>query len=383
MMEKKIDEFQNSILTNDQLHSTAEILLSDLTLQTLFESVAEAVVIINSEGRIIITNQRFKDLFGYTRPELFGKTLEIILPAQIHEMHRNYVKQFFKAPKIRPMGSGFDLIGIAKSGNEIPIEISLSYLKTSLGVLAMAFISDITKRKEAEKELLLKNQELDAYAHTIAHDLKSSLNGVVGFTTLLLEDDEMDAEKQKSILNYMYEGGMRMNRIIESLLFLAKIDKKKVERSILPISDLVDNVLKRLDSEIKSSGAIIQLDGKAEIVHAIGYGPWVEEILYNLVGNAIKHGGEKPQIRIGCFEDSQSTSYFVQNLNTTISEKNIEDLKLNIQHIKKNSESGFGLSIIHRILQKLDGNFDIRSSEADGVKFIFSLPKFDTTNQIK
>ena len=116
------------------------------------------------------------------------------------------------------------------------------------------------------------------------------------------------------------------------------------------------------------------MPGRAAI-HALGYGPWVEEVVFNLVGNALKHGGESPKISIGCEDKGDQVKYFIQNSGNLLSKEKIEELHKTISDVKIEAASGFGLSIVYRILQKLNGELHIDSSEEEGNIFSFSLPK--------
>jgi PAS domain S-box-containing protein len=125
----------------------------DVTIRTLLESLAEGVVIIDSHGTILLVNNRAEEMFGYSKKELVGLPHGILLPERLREIHEGHVAHFFEEPTIRPMGQLLDLVGRRKDGGEIPVEISLSFLETINGRLALAFISDISHRKEVERNL--------------------------------------------------------------------------------------------------------------------------------------------------------------------------------------------------------------------------------------
>lgn len=373
-MDRTIRDLENEILVQKDIAFTAGILQGDITLKTLFESIAEAVIVVNKIGRIVMVNHRFEVLFGYSKKELMGEPMEILLRSEFRKKHGKHLGHFFMDPTVRSMGGGFDLVGLSKSNTEIPIEISLSHLTTTAGTLGLAFISDITERKKAEKDMLAKNEALDAYAHTIAHDLRSSLNTIMGFSQLLVEDKSIPPKEQDELLNYIHNGGNKMNEIIEAILFMAKVDKADVKREIIDMEVLINNVLERLSSKIKKREANVKIHKNKDIEHGFGYGPWIEEVVYNLIGNAIKHGGDKPQVDISCEMQDEYIRYCIKNSGTPLSKKKITELNHTIASIKTDTASGFGLAIVHRILQKLDGKLKIESSAKEGNIFSFYLP---------
>ena len=124
---------------------------SEATARALLESAAEGIVIVGSDGRIVLANARAAEMFGYPREELIGQPIEVLLPERLRTAHTTHRAGYFTEPRIRPMGRGLDLAGRRKDGTEFPVEISLSYNETEDGLVAMASITDITQRKHAER----------------------------------------------------------------------------------------------------------------------------------------------------------------------------------------------------------------------------------------
>jgi len=118
----------------------------------LIESTPDAIVMINDTGRIVLFNSQAERVFGYSRSELLGKPIEILLPERYRGSHVGHRSNYFSQPRARSMGAGLELYGLRKNGEEFPVEISLSPLATDEGTLAMSAIRDITDRKKAEQK---------------------------------------------------------------------------------------------------------------------------------------------------------------------------------------------------------------------------------------
>ncbi|WP_020526938.1 sensor histidine kinase [Flexithrix dorotheae] len=129
-------------------------------LRGIFDSSAEGILITDRQGNIVLTNPTVEGMFGYKKDELLGEKVEKILPHKYRQGHVNQRTEFFHNPHQRKMGKGLDLFALRKDGTEFPIEVSLSYSEFEGDIYAIAFIIDITQRKNAENKILQSEERL-------------------------------------------------------------------------------------------------------------------------------------------------------------------------------------------------------------------------------
>ena len=128
---------------------------------SLLNFAPDAIVAINKSGVIVVVNNSTEKLFGYSRDELLGKELEILLPKSMTEIHKTHRATYFLLPKVREMGAGLELFGKRKDGTEFPVEISLSPFEAGDEIFAISAIRDITERKRAETERIKAQQRME------------------------------------------------------------------------------------------------------------------------------------------------------------------------------------------------------------------------------
>ncbi|MGE5055262.1 MAG: PAS domain S-box protein [Acidobacteriota bacterium] len=163
---------------------TVEKLLSP----SIMEAIPDAVAAVNQQGVIVQVNAQMEALFGYTRQELIGQAIEMLVPQRQRGQHHGHRDRFHSQPKLRRMGSGLELNGLRRDGSEFPVEISLSPIPTGNGLIVLSAIRDISERKRIEEELrranaeleLRKSRELAAYQRRLALIVDSSQDAIIG-----------------------------------------------------------------------------------------------------------------------------------------------------------------------------------------------------------
>lgn len=231
--------------------------------------------------------------------------------------------------------------------------------------------------KETTDELEMRIQELDSFAHTVAHDLKGPLNIVMGYTGLLedeckaLPDDTMAQDCLASVM----DTAKKMNTIIEELMLLAGLRKVEAKIVELDMADIVDEVKGRLKSMLAEYEGTISVPDSWPV--ALGYGPWVEEVWINYMSNALKYGGRPPKVELGATEQEDgSIRFWVRDNGPGLSEEQRNRLFVPFERLEqvRVEGHGLGLSIVRRILEKLNGQVGVESTLGVGSEFYFTLP---------
>ena len=250
---------------------------------------------------------------------------------------------------------------------------------------AAAIIKDISRRKADEialqrhaQELKARNDDLDAFAHTVAHDLQNPLGLIIGFASALDKYFEVLTAEEKSLyLQKIKNTGHKMSNIIKELLLLASVHQEKITFEAIDMADLLSEAQKRL--------ALLIQENEAEVIvpeawpSVVSYAPWVEEVWVNYISNAIKYGGRPPRLILGAgpAEDNMVRFWIQDNgRGLTVEEQNQLFKPFTRLHKGQIQGHGLGLSIVQRIVNKLGGEVAIQSDgiPGQGTVFSFTLP---------
>jgi PAS domain S-box-containing protein len=360
---------------------------TETRFRMLLESAPDAMVIVNSEGLIVLSNAKTEGIFGYSPVELVGQPVEILMAPALRDGHMGHRASFAAAPRKREMGAGLDLLAQRKDGSLFPVEISLSPLEGEDGMSVTAAIRDVTERVAAARQLAEKmtelrqsNDALEQFAHIASHDLQEPLRMVASYVQLLSKryKGKLDADADEFI-GFAVDGTQRMKRLIEDLLVYSRAGRGVMSDKPVRSEQVLLEALYNLRTAIADSGAEVTYEGLPTI--ATGELQLVQ-LFQNLVGNAIKYRGERaPRIHVSAQKEvtpeGDEWVFSVADNGIGIEPRYSERVFVIFQRLHGVGEyegTGIGLAICKRVLQQQGGRIWVESEPGQGSVFHFALP---------
>ncbi len=242
-------------------------------------------------------------------------------------------------------------------------------------LIATARFDDMLELRRLNAELQEANAELDAFAHTLAHDLRYLMSPVLSYSEVLYyEYGHLFPEEIKQDLFIIAQTARDMNNLVDELLLLAGIGQDSVTLSPLNMDKIVKEARRRLSYLIAEREAQVVQPGHWPL--ALGYAPWVEEVWVNYISNAVKYGGAMPFVELGATPEGEMIRFWVVDHGKGIAPEDLPRLFKPFAQLDQLSlhGHGLGLSIVRRIVEKLGGGVDVESQVGKGSTFSFTLP---------
>jgi len=287
-----------------------------------------------------------------------------------------------------------------KDGTFTDADVTWLEVLASLAAAGIANAQSFKKLQQRTIELETRNQELDTFAHTVAHDLQNPLALIIGFAEVLEKElVDLPPDEVQRYLRTIAQTGRKMDNIINELILLAQIREAEIQVYPLNMAQIVDAALERLAYTIDKKQAEIIKPAPSAWPVALGYAPWIEEVWTNYISNALKYGGRldrgiPPHIELG-FSTEEIKSADQRSGKSTQSHSTRPHIRfwvgdngrgLTVEEQTKLFKPftrliqiqakghGLGLSIVRRIMDKLNGEVGIESEVERGSYFYFTLP---------
>ena len=254
-------------------------------MQRVVEAAPCGMVMVDSDGFIVLVNPQAESMFGYAHAELIGNSLGILLPERFRNAHGAHRQQFAAAPSMRQMGVGRNITARRKDGSEFPVEIGLNLVPGDEGGLVLAAVTDITRHKAMQLELRQANANLEEFTYAASHDLKSPLRGISDLVEWIVEDlGGAEPQEVSRNLGRIRDRIQRLEMVIDDLLAYARAGTAFTDAVQVDLEDLLSGILELLP---RPSGIAISMQIKAR-PFVTNKAP-LESVLRNLISNAIKH----------------------------------------------------------------------------------------------
>jgi len=375
---------QHETLVSSAIRDISERRKAEQKFRDLLESAPDAMVIVDSDGRIQLVNAQTERLFGYGRLELVGQWVELLVPPRFRRAHPVYRKGYFAAPRARGMGTGVELFGLRKDGTEFPIEISLSPLRIEGEVLVSSAIRDITERKHLERKMQEASRMKGEFLANMSHELRTPLNAILGFAELMQKGRvRADMPEHQEFLDDIVTSARHLLGLVNDVLDLAKVESGRFEfhPELVSLENLVSEVrdiLRGLASS-KHLAILTLFDPDVQFV-------WVDparmkQVLFNYLSNAIKFTADRGTVTIRTSAEGPSL-FRVEVIDTGIGiapeqmgRLFTEFQQLDASIAKKYRGTGLGLALTKRIVEAHGGHVSVSSVLGEGSTFSAILPR--------
>ncbi|MBS1729921.1 MAG: PAS domain-containing sensor histidine kinase [Bacteroidetes bacterium] len=391
----------------------------------VFQNASLGILLINDKGDIELANDFALRMFGYERSEVLGKKLELLLPQRFHSTHVKERKKFNAHPATRPMGRGRELFGLKKEGQEIPLEISLSSFTNEDGVFSIAFISDISLRRETEKKLLqqrlalaemnkkmeAQNDELEkkvhertlklqealrklelskdelyhalnkekdlnelksAFVSMASHEFRTPLSTILSSASLLskykLTEEQPNRDKH---VQRIKSAVTNLNNILNEFLSLGKIEEGKIKANFTSfnIHEMIIQQVNEMNDILKHGQQIHYTHTGSEMVELDDV--LFKNILINLISNAAKFSPEEKTITILSVVSGKKIIFSISDEGMGISkqdQRHIFELFFRAKNAANIPGTGLGLHIVAKYVEMMNGHLKLKSNLETGTE---------------
>ena len=268
-------------------------------LRAAVESAPSGLVMADATGRIVLVNREIERMFGYSREELLGRPIEMLVPMRSRSAHPEYRAAFLRDPRVRAMGAGRDLFGVRKDGVEVPVEIGLTPVPTEEGLFILGAIVDISARKRHEEEQRVLSEQLrqaqkmeavGTLAGGIAHDFNNLLAAILGYAELIESSAPSDSQMQRDATEILNIAG-RGKSLVERILAFSR--RQLAERKPLSLDIVVREIQQLLRATLPADIELIVRTAD-NLPSVIADDTSVHQVLMNLATNsahAMPRGG--------------------------------------------------------------------------------------------
>jgi PAS domain S-box-containing protein len=414
----------------DQKNTEANLLRENKKFEALFQYATMAIMVANKAGNIILSNKLALSLFGYTDLEFRELKVEDLIPMRFKENHESHRHKFDQHPQNRTMGVGLDLFAKKKNGDEFPVEISLGHYQTEEGRFVIAFIIDITQRKEIEKAMRHQQQEMERVNEEIeklneeleqkvekrtrqlketleileqsrddletalskekelsdlktrfvsmaSHEFRTPLSTILSSASLVAKYTQADEQnKRDKHIQRIRSAVSNLTDILNEFLSIGRMEEGKIQAnfSIFNIKEQVQLVCNEMQSILKPGQQIrIRHEGNQMVNLDLSL---LRNVFINLISNALKFSPENSYIDVETEVNADRLSISIRDYGIGISEddkKHLFERFFRGKNVMNIQGTGLGLHIVSKYVELMNGQIEAQSELEKGTKFIITF----------
>jgi PAS domain S-box-containing protein len=382
-------------------------MLAERKFRELIENAPDPILQVDSMGLIVLANLTAELVFGYSRDELIGMSVDALVPDAARSRHPAHRKGFEAAGQSRPMGMGLDLRAVRKDGTEFPVEISLSPNRTEGGIHITAVIRDVTERKRAEQQIHSLEQsyttELEArhkeaerlnqlkseFIASVSHELRTPLHTIIGFAELLGEEGVgLLNEKQRRFVHHIQTDSEHLLGLINDVLDLSRIEAGGlvVRTETLSLQTAITEAVNAIRPQANGKQVEVRED-RIPNTSVVADPLRVRQILYNLLSNGVKFTDPGGEVVVTATVDEDFVQITVADTGLGISSEEcgrIFDKFYQVGYTTTGIRqgTGLGLTICKQLVEIQCGRIWVESEPGKGSRFHFTLPALPNVTRI-
>lgn len=349
----------------------------------VLENALDAVVGINTSSVIFDWNKNAESIFGFTKSEVLGQSITLIIPAKYRDAHYRGMAKYLQTGIGPILNQRIELEALHKDGHTFPIELTVIPIKGKDKNLFYSFIRDITEQKRLHEELSNAVKARDEFISICSHELKSPITAM-SLTFQLAEKhirENNDAFKPDEVIRRVQLANRhveKMSRLVDDMLDVSRIASGNMsfDKSDFNFSDLLNEVLQKFEDELKTKTIEIKTEYKDEHYQVNGDRFRLEQVLSNLISNAIKYGEGNP-IHFTLWSREHQIVLAVKDFGIGISKENLNRIFDRFERAVSSSDIsglGLGLFICQEIVKAHNGRLYVHSELGKGSTFFLELP---------
>jgi PAS domain S-box-containing protein len=352
----------------------------------LIEHGPDGVVAVDRSGKIVLANLEIEQLTGFTRDELIGQQIEMLVPMEARGGHSAHRARYTQEARNRPMGVNLNLFALKKDGTKLAVEIMLAPASFDGQDVTVAYVRDATERRRREAELEeanaianAANKELESFSYSVAHDLRAPLRSIDGFAQALLEDhgDKLDSDGLEYLAR-VRGAAQRMGALIDDLLALSRLSRAELRREPVDLGKLAADAAARVRQANPDREVVLTIDPH---LAARGDPRLLAVVFDNLLGNAWKFTRPRAiaHVHVGRNADG---AFFVKDDGVGFDMQYGQALFTPFKRLHGAREfegTGIGLATVARVIRRHGGEIRAEAAPDRGATFTFTLGAEEST----